>query len=498
MDEPCRTEELRTLFLFEHLSDTQIEMLCAAGRVETHPPGVLFREGEPAERFYVLLDGELLMTGRAGGVDVLTNRTTQRGAYCGAWSAYVADAEQRYEVSIQLITPSRFFVLEADDFARFMQTEFPMAVHLLAGHTLGGLRQRQLLGQQEKLLALGSITAGLTHQLNNPAAAIARAVNDLRVSVTEMRRELAAVIESTASADTVLGLVTAQDEVIEQIPKSRQLRRGPMECADLEEELIDWFDHRGIGDGWRHAPTMVEAGLDSSRLDRVARSLDASTGAAAALPAVIGWLAHTVDTELRMYEIAEASGRISALLAGAEQYSQMDRGAYQSVDVHELLQSTLMVFGDRVGDGKPIALTREWDRSLPQMTCYPGDLNQVWTNVIENAIEAIEAIEADGAVEGRGTLTVRTMSDGDGVIRIEFCDNGCGIPEENIDRVFTPFFSTKTAGKGSGLGLDVAWRVVVDKHRGDMSVESRPGDTRFVVRLPVTAPAPHVATAESS
>ncbi|AWT52436.1 ATP-binding protein [Mycolicibacterium smegmatis] len=488
MDEPCRADELRTLFLFEDLSDAQLEILCAAGRIETHQPGVLFREGEPAERFYVLLDGELLMTGRAGGVDVLTNRTSQRGAYCGAWSAYVADAEQKYEVSIQLIKSSRFFVLDAEDFARFMQTQFPMAVHLLAGHTLGGLRQRQLLGQQEKLLALGSITAGLTHQLNNPAAAIARAVNDLRATVTQLRHELATVIDSVPSADTLLGLMTVQDELIEQLPKSQHVARSPLECADLEEEISDWFDRHGIGDGWQHAPTLVEAGIDADRLDRVAQSVDAPGGRA--LPAVMSWLAHTVGAELRMREAAEASGRISALLAGAEQYSQMDRDAYQSVDVHELLHSTLMVFGDRIGDGKPIRLTLDWDRSLPEIQCYPGDLNQVWTNLIDNAIEAVEA------VGGAGTLTVRTARDNDNIVRIEFCDDGCGIPGENLDRVFTPFFTTKAAGKGSGLGLDIVWRVVVDRHRGDMSVQSQPGDTRFVVRLPLEAPAPHAAAYE--
>lgn len=484
MNEPCHADELRTLFLFENLSDAQVEMLCATGRIETHQPGVLFRAGEPAERFYVLLDGELLMTGRAGGVDVLTNRTSQRGAYCGAWSAYVADAEQRYEVSIQLIRPSRFFVLDADDFARFMQTEFAMAVHLLAGHTLGGLRQRQLLGQQEKLLALGSITAGLTHQLNNPAAAIVRAVNDLRATVTRLRHELATVVEGMPSTETLLGLITVQDELIEQLPKSQQLGRSPLECADLEEEMTDWFDRHGIADGWRHAPTMVEAGLDADRLDRVAQSVDAPDRGT--LSAVMSWLAHTVGAELRMREAAEAGGRISALLAGAEQYSQMDRGAYQSVHVHELLHSTLMVFGDRIGDGKPIRLNRDWDESLPEILCYPGDLNQVWTNLVDNAIEAMG---------GAGTLTVRTARDGDNIVRIEFCDDGCGIPEENLDRVFTPFFTTKASGKGSGLGLDIVWRVVVDKHRGDMSVQSEPGDTRFVVRLPLAAPPPHLPTA---
>ena len=181
----CLPDELRTLFLFEALSDEQLQTLCDNGHIATFEPGPVCIEGEPATCFYVLLDGELVMSKRSGGVDVETTRTSQRGVYCGAWSAYIPGEEHVYEASVRVTKSSRFFVLDADAFARFMQSEFPMAVHLLEGHKVGGLRQRQILGQREKLLALGTITAGLTHQLNNPAAATARAVSDLREGVGE-------------------------------------------------------------------------------------------------------------------------------------------------------------------------------------------------------------------------------------------------------------------------------------------------------------------------
>ena len=483
MGEQCLAEELRTLFLFEHLSDEQLEMLCADGHIETFPAGPLCVEGEPATCFYVMLDGEMVMTKRSGGVDIQTNRTSQRGVYCGAWSAYIPNEEHIYEASVRLTMPSRIFVLDADAFARFMQSQFPMAVHLLEGHRVGGLRQSQIIGQREKLLALGTITAGLTHQLNNPAAATARAVADLREGVGHMRHKLAMVAEAKFTPEALRVLVNIQDQVAEQVAKNIDLELSALEASDREEQIGDWLEDHGINYAWDYAPTFVEAGLDTDWLERVSTLVD-EVDATASLQSAIGWLKYTIDTELRMNEIAEASRRISALLAGAKQYSQMDRGSYQSADVHELMRSTMMMFGDKVGmagKGKPITLVKDMDYSLPEILCYPGDLNQVWTNLIDNAIQAMD---------GHGTLTVRSKRENDEMIRIEICDDGRGIPPENIDRIFTPFFTTKPVGQGTGLGLDLAWRVIVEKHRGTIEVQSKPGDTRFIVCLPLQAPAP--------
>ncbi|CAN5472705.1 hypothetical protein BH11ACT7_BH11ACT7_34860 [soil metagenome] len=284
--------------------------------------------------------------------------------------------------------------------------------------------------------------------------------------------------------------MTIQDEVAEQVAKANREEITALESSDREEQLGDWLDDHGIIGGWDYAPTFVEAGLDIDWLERVSASVEdalADGDATTMLQSAIGWLKYTIETELRMQEIAEASRRISALLAGAKQYSQMDRGAYQSADVHELLRSTMMMFGDKLGmpgKGKPITLVKEMDHSLPEILCYPGDLNQVWTNIMDNAIQAMD---------GHGTLTVRTMREGDGQVRIEICDDGPGIPEEIIERIFTPFFTTKPVGQGTGLGLDLAWRVVVEKHHGNLSVQSKPGDTRFIICLPLQAPAPEDA-----
>ncbi len=484
MGQTCLPDELRTLFLFEALTDEQLQTLCDNGHIQTFEPGPVVVEGEPATCFYVLIEGELVMSVRSGGVDLETGRTSQRGVYCGAWSAYIPGAESVYSASVRVTKPSRFFVLDADAFARFMQAEFPMAVHLLEGHTVGSQRARRIIDQREKLLALGTITAGLTHQLNNPAAATARAVSDLREKTTGMRHKLAMLADGKFTPEALRVMVSIQDEVAEQVAKSKAQELTALEASDREEKIGEWLENHGINYAWDYAPTFVDAGLDIDWLERVSASVD-EVDASASLQGALGWLRYTIETELLMNQIGEASKRISALLAGAKQYSQMDRAPYQTADVHELLHSTVMMFGDKLGKDGSVKMVKELDKSLPELLCYPGDLNQVWTNIIDNAIQAMD---------GHGTLTLRTMRENEDMIRVEIGDDGPGIPEETIGKIFNPFFTTKPFGEGTGLGLDLARRIVVEKHHGDLRVESKPGDTRFIVLLPLVAPAPEAPT----
>jgi signal transduction histidine kinase len=480
MGEKCLPTELRTLFLFESLSDAQLATLCDNGHIATYEPGPICIEGEPATCFYVLIDGELVMSKRSGGDDIETNRTSQRGVYCGAWSAFDPNEDHLYEASVRVTRPSKFFVLDADAFGRFVQTEFPMAVHLLEGHKVGGMRTRKIIDQREKLLALGTITAGLTHQLNNPAGANARAVADLRDRVGKMRHKLAMLADGKFSPEALRVLVSVQDEVAEQVAKSKSQELSALEASDREDQLGDWLEDHGIPGAWDYPSTFVEAGLDIDWLERVSASVD-EVDASASLQGAIGWLKYTIETELLMNQIGEASDRISALLAGAKQYSQMDRAPYQSANVHDLLRSTVMMFGDKIGQGKPVVLCKEMDHSLPELLCYPGDLNQVFTNIIDNALQAMG---------GHGRLTFRTSRVGDSSIEVQICDDGPGVSEDLIERIFTPFFTTKPFGEGTGLGLDLAWRIVVEKHHGTLRVESKPGDTRFIIVLPLVAPGP--------
>ncbi|XMA35997.1 ATP-binding protein [Streptomyces albogriseolus] len=473
---PCLPDEIGSLFLFEKLSPEQLGRLCEAGQVEGYELGTVYTEGDPATCFYVLVEGTVVLSRRVGGDEVEVTRTSQRGVYAGAMQAYLGDrVPQVYNNSLRVTEPTRFFVLPADTFADIMQEWFPMAVHLLEGLFFGVKSTQQAVGQRERLLALGSLSAGLTHELNNPAAAAVRATASLRERVAKMRRKLRIISEGTFDRQTLAGLIEIQERTAERVAKAPVL--SPMEAADREDTLTDWLDDHGIADGWRIAPTFVQAGLDVDWLEQVAAAVDE-----ALLPSAVGWLSYTVETELLMDEIQDSAGRISHLVDAAKQYSQLDRAPFQVADVHELLDSTLLMLSGKTGKG--IRVVKDYDRTLPRVPAYPAELNQVWTNLIDNAVAAMN--HADG--DGTGTLTVRTARKNDRLL-VEFGDTGPGIPPEIRDRVFDPFFTTKPVGEGTGLGLDISWRIVVNKHHGSIRFDSEPGDTRFQVLLPLTAPA---------
>ena len=486
MGEKCLPDELRTLFLFEALTDEQLEMLCEHGQIQSFEPGPIVRRGRARD---LLLRAARRRTGDVQALRrAWTSRpTAPRSAACtAAPGRRTSPARNRsIKASVRVTKPSRFFVLDAEAFATFMQTQFPMAVHLLEGHMVGGRRQSQIIGQREKLLALGTITAGLTHQLNNPAAATARAVADLRENGGKMRHKLAMLADGqvqprsatrhwspsrTRSPNKWQSPRTQELTALETVrPRRRRSATGSKTTGSPAPGTMRRRSSR---------PVWTPTGWNGSR-----RRSTTSTRSSS-LQSAIGWLKYTIDTELLMNEIAEASKRISALLAGAKQYSQMDRAPYQSADVHELLHSTLMMFGDKIGKDGPVKVVKDLDKSLPELLCYPGDLNQVWTNIIDNAIQAMD---------GHGTLTLRTQRENEEMIRVEICDDGPGIPDDIVDRIFTPFFTTKPFGEGTGLGLDLAWRIVVEKHHGNLRVQSKPGDTRFIVLLPLAGAGPRAA-----
>jgi signal transduction histidine kinase len=457
--------------LFEKLTDEQLTRLCVEGYVETIEPGPVFAEGEPATCLYVLIDGAIVTSRRVGGDDVEVARTSQRGVYSGAYMAYLGDRlPQSYANSMRVTEPSRFYVLGADCFAQIMNEWFPMPVHLLEGLFFGSQRTKEAVGQRERLLALGSLTAGLTHELNNPAAAAVRATSSLRERVAGMRQKLKMIAGGKYDKASLEPLIELQQRAAEQVAKAPKL--DPMEASDREDEVADWLTDHGCTEGWQLAPVFVQAGLYSEWLDQV---LD-TVGADMIEPA-LRWLNYTVETELLMNEIEDATTRVSTLVGAAKQYSQLDRAPFQVVDVHDLLASTLLMMSGKL---KGVKVVKDFDKTLPKIPAYASELNQVWTNLIDNAA---------AAMGGTGTLTLRTARDDDKLL-IEIGDTGPGIPKEIQKRIFEPFFSTKPVGEGTGLGLDIAWRIIANKHHGDLRVESVPGDTRFQVRLPLQETSP--------
>jgi signal transduction histidine kinase len=468
--------ELRELFLFAELTEEQLAWVAEHADVIEVPAGTYaVVEGEPADCFHVLLSGTIAMYRTIGPDQVETTRTEQRGVYFGAVQFYLQSDEARlYVNSVRAISDCAMLALPADTFAEQFARWFPMAVHLLEGVLLGMRKGNQQIAERERLLALGKLSAGLTHELNNPAAAAGRATDALRDKVAGMRAKLAMIADGRIAGDQLRKLVMAQDEFVKKVRNAPPL--SPLEASDREDEVADWLEEAGIGGGWDLAPVFVAGGLGTDDLEavRLASTID---GDDAPLEGAIRWLAYTVETESLIREITDATTRISDLVLAAKQYSQLDRAPFRYVDLHEGLDATLVMFGRKLGDGSGVAIRKDYDRSLPTVPAYPAELNQVWTNIVDNAIDAMD---------GSGTLTVHTARDPDtDRVLVEIGDTGPGIPPEVRRRVFEPFFTTKGVGKGTGLGLDVSYRVVVNRHHGDLTVESEPGDTRFQVWLPL-------------
>jgi signal transduction histidine kinase len=461
-------DELRRLFLFEALSEEQLSWIGERGWVVEAPSGAtIIQEGAPAEVIIVLLSGTILLSRRVGPDDVEIVRTEQLGVYAGAMEAYVNDSEpQLYNASVRTLSDVRVLAIRGADFAEAVRTWFPMAIHLLEGLFLGMRNVQQVVGQRQQLLALGALTAGLTHELNNPAAAAVRATSALQDRVAGMRHKLAMLARDEIDPRLLEQLVDVQEKAVLAIADAPELT--PMQESELEDELVDWLDSHGVNAGWDLAPVFAAAGTSTEFLDEVAAGAPPKV-----IDGAVRWLAYTLETELLMREITDSVTRVSSLVAAAKQYSHMDRAPFERADIHEGIKSTLSMLAGKL-DG--LTVVKDLDRTLPPVPIYSGELNQVWTNLIDNAVQAMG---------GSGTLTVRTSLDGDRV-RVEIGDTGPGVPAELRQRIFEPFFTTKPVGQGTGLGLDISYRIVVARHGGDLTVESRPGDTRFIVRLPLT------------
>ncbi|TDD52652.1 cyclic nucleotide-binding domain-containing protein [Kribbella antibiotica] len=459
-------DELRTLFLFEALNDEQLDWIAREGHVIHVEEGRVFAEGDEATCCYMLLSGTLRMCKLLQGEEVETNRSSQRGVYAGAYNAFFGDNESNtYNASMYVLEPSDFYVIDAEAMASMIGTWFPMAVHLIEGFVMGTRRSNETIGQRERLLALGSLSAGLTHELNNPAAAAVRAAATLRQRVAGMRHKLAMLADGTLDATKLHKIVAIQEDAVERVAKARDM--SVMEQSDAEDDLSDWLDDHGVRDSWDVAPVLAAVGLDADWMEGVRAAVGDEY-----LEGAVRWLMYTIDTESLMNEIDDSVTRISTLVGAAKQYSQIDRAPYQVVDLRELLKSTLVMMSGKL-DG--LTIVKDFDPELPMIPAYAAELNQVWTNIIDNAVQAMN---------GSGTLTLRTRRDGQYVV-VEIGDTGPGIPADIKTRIFEPFFTTKPIGEGTGLGLDISWRIIVKKHHGDLRVDSKPGETWFRIVLPV-------------
>ncbi|MBZ5591735.1 MAG: cyclic nucleotide-binding domain-containing protein [Acidobacteriia bacterium] len=461
-------EDLRKISTFAGLPEDHLAWLAEQGHEVRLAPGeVLTRVGDPADRMFVILEGEMQFRRDSSFVS-----TARAGAVSGLLPF---SRMTHFPVTGEAVTAARVAWFSSSIFPEMCQRMPPLIGRLVALLTDRVREVTRMDEQREKLASLGKLSAGLAHELNNPAAAARRAAAGLGNLLTAARENNLRLNQ--------FALTSQQREYIARFERDTGHRAfeapvsiAALEQSDREEKLGAWLEAHQVHDGWKIAPVFVEAGIDNREMDSLVEHIGLEP-----LGEVLGRVAALLTAAALVREIEHSTARISDLVKAIKEYSYMDQAPEQEVDLHSGLDNTLTIMGHKIKRGS-VVVRREYDRSLPRICAWGSELNQVWTNLIDNAVDAMNANGAGSAKQ----LTVRTARDPMGVL-VEIADTGPGIPKEMQGRIYDPFFTTKPVGEGTGLGLDAVSRIV-RKHRGDIRLDSKPGDTRFQVRLPLSRP----------
>jgi signal transduction histidine kinase len=461
--------------LFEGLSDDELAWLIENSTEVTVEPGeVYFREGQPDSRFVIVLEGEMQVVRTMNGYRKVMG-TTPRGIIGGELS--LLNANPNSIVTTTAILPTCLMVFQEKAFREIFARVPVLGARILqiATERMGGYATA--VTQKEKMAALGKFSAGLAHELNNPASAARRSSKALYDLLPELQNRTLMLCSMGLNENQLDSLLTLPQDAA--IHASDALHLSPLERSDREDEIGDWLDEIGVANGYDMASVFVNVGVGRDDLEQIAASFPPqSTGA------VLSWMHIALQTASLLNEIHDSTERISELVRAVKEYTYMDQGKIQEVDLHKGLENTLRVLKHKTRNAN---IVREYDPDLPHVMANGGELNQVWTNLLDNAIDAVKEVE-------NPTIRIITRCESDYAM-VEITDNGTGIPKENLAHLFEPFFTTKPVGQGTGLGLDITYRIL-HNHKGTIEVQSQPGHTRFIVRLPVAEETPQKAVVE--
>jgi signal transduction histidine kinase len=455
--------DLRTIDLFDDIDDAQLDEWVAAARELRVPTGtVLADEGTTPLGLLLLLDGvvQTLMLD--------ADRAEPAGRHhAPTWMGAISVLTgEEIKVRLRADTDCRLAIIDPAEARRLVFAHQPVHERVMAQVAPVIRRFADNEAHRERLASLGTMAAGLAHELNNPAAAARRSAAEMAEVIEVISSTMARFVESGVEREDAAKLVALQQQAVAHGAACTAL--DALDAADAEDALLERLEALGVDEPWRIAEPLTAARVDQAWLEQVATLAGPATGAA------LRWVAATLTAGRLASELEDSTQRISGLVSAVKSYAYMDAGGMAELDLHEGLESTLVILGHKLKH-TGIEVVRDYDRSLPRVTVNGAELNQVWTNLLDNAIDALGE---------QGTITVTTRRDGD-CAEVAIGDDGPGISEEMTRRIFDPFFTTKEIGSGTGLGLATARRIVVDRHNGSLSVQSAPGRTTFLVRLPL-------------